>query len=143
MSADEWSDASSTSSTPHGSQSGTNALSNYDYTKLAKEFEAAVDKSSLGPRRILEPCILNDQTTDRIKHIDGVPVYFPFDDLTNIASDESAKKHIMKLINGMRAAVDPYSKTFKQSLVEAPRILPKGSLPRRISPRRSRILKPS
>ena len=101
LSAEEWSDTS------HGSQSGAKNPSSHDkYIKDAKEFQDTVAKSSLDSQRILESCSLNGQLTVRIKTIGGIPVYFCFDILTQIASNESEKKHPTKLTLDMRAAVD-------------------------------------
>ena len=121
LSAEEWSDTS------HGSQSGAKNPSSHDkYIKDAKEFQDTVAKSSLDSQRILESCSLNGQLTVRIKSYAGNPASFPFDALTNIASDGPGKERIIYLIHRMRAAVTPSAITYNSRLAGAPSTIVEG-----------------
>ena len=117
---------------------GMNPFSHDFYVKMAEEFKAAVDESSLDLQRIPEKCALNGQTMVRIKFRNGFPVHFDFEKVTNAASDEPAKSRLMKLTLNMRAAVGSSAITLKQSLVDAPLSCPTLHCRRRVCPARFR-----
>ena len=123
LSAEKRSDdtASTSSAESHLSTPGMKTPLLHDtYVKIAQEFHDVVKKSTMDPWHFLEPCLLNGQPTVRIKSQDGNAASFPFDALTSLASDESEKKRIMKLIHTMRASVTSSEQKFNPRIVNAP-----------------------